>query len=464
MKGLYRRATDQVKTLLGSSFPFSGIHGPAPVHSAIQLHGKVLLFLFVLGFSPLAVLSQKQEDPKLYYVVSFPEPDSHTYQVELQLSNWPADTIRMKMPRWMPGYYQLMDYARSVENMKALGKNGKVIPVRKLNDHTWQLSGVGRTPVSLRYTIRTEKQFVANSYVDSTRAYVIPENTFLYVDEKIGLPVSVKVELNQKWKNKATGLEPVKGRFNEFSAPDFDILYDCPILIGNLQELPSFKVNGIDHRFIGYHIGNFDRVQFMDNLRKIVETSAALIGDIPYTHYTFIGIGPGQGGIEHLNNTTVSFNGDGLSRPGALDRIMNFLAHEYFHHFNVKRIRPFELGPFDYENGNRTNLLWVSEGLSVYYEYLIVKRAGLSDGATLLANLSSDLTAVENNPGKRYQSLQQASYSTWSDGPFGTQGSDPAKSISYYNKGPVVGLLLDFAIRHSTGNKSSLDDVMRLLY
>jgi predicted metalloprotease with PDZ domain len=241
-------------------------------------------------------------------------------------------------------------------------------------------------------------------------------------------------------------------------------LYDCPILIGKLEELPSFKIHGIEHRFIGYNMGQFDRVVFMDNLKKTVEAASSIIGDIPYKQYTFIGIGPGRGGIEHLNNTTVSFDGNGLEKPGAMNRTLNFLAHEYFHHYNVKRIRPFELGPFDYDKGNRTNLLWVSEGLSVYYEYLAVKRAGLADAATLFTNFEGNLNAHENNPGKVYQSLQQASYATWSDGPFGTQGTEKGKAISYYDKGPLVGLLLDFEIRNATQNEKSLDDVMRLLY
>ncbi len=127
-----------------------------------------------------------------------------------------------------------------------------------------------------------------------------------------------------------------------------------------------------------------------------------------------------------------------------MNRMMNFLAHEYFHHYNVKRIRPSELGPFDYDQGSKTNLLWVSEGLSVYYEYMVVKRAGLADEQTLFGDFEKNINANENNPGRRYQSLAQASYKTWSDGPFGTQGEEAGKSISYYDKGPVVGLLLDF--------------------
>jgi predicted metalloprotease with PDZ domain len=241
-------------------------------------------------------------------------------------------------------------------------------------------------------------------------------------------------------------------------------LYDCPILIGDLETLPSFNVRGIEHRFIGYKMGSFNRNLFMQYLKKTVEAAVAVIGDIPYEQYTFIGIGPGRGGIEHLNNCTISFDGKGLDKPEAMPGMMHFIAHEYFHHYNVKRIRPFELGPFNYDKGNRTNLLWVSEGLSVYYEYLIVKRAGLTDANTLLKAFSGNINAVENNPGRAYQSLQQASYSTWSDGPFGNIGNEPGKTISYYDKGPLVGLLLDFEIRNATQNKKSLDDVMRFLY
>jgi predicted metalloprotease with PDZ domain len=202
----------------------------------------------------------------------------------------------------------------------------------------------------------------------------------------------------------------------------------------------------------------------MNTLKKVVQAGIEIIGDIPYKQYTFIGIGPGYGGIEHLNNATVSFDGNGLNKKESVNRMMNFLAHEYFHHYNVKRIRPYELGPFDYDKENRTNLLWVSEGLTVYYEYLMVKRAGLISEQNLFSNFESSINAIENNPGRLYQSLIQASYNTWSEGPFGKQGKDANKSISYYDKGPGIGMILDLSIRNATQNNKSLDDVMRLLY
>jgi predicted metalloprotease with PDZ domain len=364
----------------------------------------------------------------------------------------------------MPGYYQMMDYAKDLENILAEDENGDHIPVKRLNDNAWSISGIRNRNFIVSYTIRSKRQFVANSYVDNDHAYIVPGNTFLYVDGLLRAPVTVNIDLKPEWDGIATGLKPVNGKTNEFIASDFDMLYDCPILVGDLEELSSFKVKGIEHRFIGYKLGSFDRSLFMDKLKKVVQSAVDIIGEIPYKQYTFIAIGPGQGGIEHLNNTTVSFNGNGLNSPQGMNRMMSFLAHEYFHHFNVKRIRPFELGPFDYDKENRTNLLWLSEGFTVYYESQILKRAGLINAETFLSHFNAELNTLENDPGRFHQSLSQASYNTWEEGPFGSHGTGPDRSISVYNKGAIFGLLLDLEIRNASNNNKSLDDVMRILY
>ncbi|MCX6328402.1 MAG: M61 family peptidase [Bacteroidia bacterium] len=423
-----------------------------------------LLLILTVCSSSNNRISEQKSNPVLQYTVSMPEPSNHYYHIELYCRGWIKDTIDFKMPKWTPGYYQIMDYAKEVTNFSAKDKNGNAISVKSPNDNTWQITVEKRTPFKVNYDVKADRKFVANNYLDSTHGYIVPAGAFLYIKEHINTPVSVKLIINKQWSRIATGLDPVPGKTNEFFASDFDMLYDCPILAGNLEELPPFKINGIEHRFIGYKLGSFDKEKFIANLTKIVQAGVEIFGDIPYKQYTFIGIGPGYGGIEHLNNTTVSFNGNGLDKKESMNRMMSFLAHEYFHNFNVKCIRPYELGPFDYDKENKTNLLWVSEGLTVYYEYLIVKRAGLISEQNFFGNFESSINAYENNPGRSYQSLTQASFNTWSDGPFGKQGEDADKSISYYDKGPVIGLILDFAIRHATQNKKSLDDVMRLLY
>lgn len=414
--------------------------------------------VFIIFCLSCTLVGKSQDNPTIQFTVSLQEASTHTYHVSLESKDWDQDTLTLKLPKWMPGYYQIMPYAKDLENINLNGDKGEL---KQLNENTWQLTGVKNNPFTIEYDIHTHRQFVATSYADSVHAYIIPENTFLYFNGHLDKAVSVIINKPKAWKNIATGLHQVKE--TTFTAPNYDILYDCPILVGNLRSLPSFEVKGIPHYFVGYNMGTFDETRFIQNLKAVVTAASNIIGDIPYSSYTFIAIGPGRGGIEHLNNTTVSFDGNQLEKSGGMNTVMNFLAHEYFHHYNVKRIRPFELGPFDYDKDNRTNLLWVSEGLSVYYEYLIVRRAGLIPDTTLLADFERNINTLQNNPGRKHQSLVEAGYATWSDGPFGNQ-TDQDKTISYYNKGPVVGLLLDLAIRYATENAKSLDDVMRYLY
>jgi predicted metalloprotease with PDZ domain len=404
--------------------------------------------------------------PKIQYTVSMPQAAKGKFHISLDAAGFNQDSIVLKMPNWMPGYYQLMNYANTVDSLAAFNQKGKALTVTKINANSWLIVTTKNSPFRVSYQIKTNRKFVANSFIDSAHAYIVSANNFFYVEGMLQLPVQVKINSTDQpgFKKIATGLEMVKGKTNVFTAPSFDILYDCPILVGDLKELPPFTVRGVPHRFIGYKMGSFDEGLFMNTLQKAIEQGVNIIDHIPFKEYTFIGIGPGRGGIEHLNNTTVSFSGNELKTPADINRIMNFLSHEYFHHYNVKRIRPVELGPFDYDKGSKTTQLWISEGLSVYFEYLMVKRAKIVDQEMFLNNLANNIAAHENNPGKAHQSLLQASYNTWSDGPFGTSGQDKNKAISYYDKGPVVGMLLDLAIRNASKNKFSLDHVMRFMY
>jgi predicted metalloprotease with PDZ domain len=430
-----------------------------------KVYQSILLLMIMSACTSLNKQSSGNlTSPDLEYKVSMEKQSTHNFHVDMFCSGWIKDTIDLKMARWMPGYYQIMDYANGVNDLSADDINGKSIPVTKANDNTWRIAAGKTSPFRVSYDVRADRRFVANNYLDSTHGYIIPESTFLYIKDLINKPVQVKVIINSKWSRIATGLDILPGKTNEFMASDFDELFDCPILAGDLEEFPSFEIYGIRHRFIGYNPGNFDRAEFMATLQKVVKAGVDIFGDIPYKQFTFIGIGPGYGGIEHSNNTTVSFNVSGFERKGSMSRMMSFLAHEYFHNYNVKRIRPYELGPFDYDKENRTNLLWVSEGLSVYYEYLMIKRAGLITDQELFSDIESNINALENDPGRHFQSLIQSSYSTWSDGPFGNRGMGADSSISYYDKGPIIGLILDLSIRNATGNKKSLDDVMRILY
>ncbi|MFD1142418.1 M61 family metallopeptidase [Larkinella insperata] len=419
-----------------------------------------VLLLFTIPYS----FGQKTE-AKLAFTVTMEDPASQLYHVIFRCEGLKGETLNFKMPVWTPGYYQLMNYAKSVENFRATDGSGNALKWEKTANSRWTVHPRQAGTVTLTYDIRATRNFVAGNFLDESHGYISPAGVFLHPEGQLKHPVTVTLKPYTKWPQLiATGLDSVGGQPQTYVAPNYDILYDSPMLMGKLEQLPSFEVNGIPHHFIGYNLGPFDRAQFIADLKKIVAGSAAVIGDIPYKHYTFIAIGPGGGGIEHLNSTSISFSGEQLNTRAGRNRMYNFLAHEYFHHYNVKRIRPVELGPFNYDQENRTRMLWVSEGFTVYYPYLILKKAGLMTEEEVFSGLQSNIASYENKPGHRFQSATQASFETWEDGPFGRTGDEAYKTISYYSKGPVLGAMLDFKIRHESQNKKSLDDVMRALY
>jgi predicted metalloprotease with PDZ domain len=402
------------------------------------------------------------------FTVSMEQPRTHLYHVAFRCEGLKGATQDFKMPAWSPGYYGIFDFAKNVQNFHAEDGTGKELKWEKASANDWKVQTGGVPAVTVAYDALATSSFVANAYLGEDRGYIVGTGVFMYVAGQIAHPVTVEIKLNPDWKSIATGLDPVSpDKPDILAAPDFDVLYDSPILMGNLESLPWFEIKGIPHYFIGYKLGNnFDREQFMKDLKATIEQGIAVIGEIPYTHYTFLAYGPGKGGIEHLNSASVPFTGNpGLDTRAGKIRELSFLGHEYFHNYNVKRIRPIALGPFDYDKANLTNMLWVSEGITVYYEYLMVARAGFMNQEELLDSFHRDIAAYENDTGHLFQSATQSSWDTWSQGPFGGRGrAGISKSISYYNKGSALGLLLDFAIRHATKDKKSLDTVMQTLY
>jgi len=402
------------------------------------------------------------------FTVSMEQPGTHIFHVAFHCEGLKGTAQDFRMPVWSPGYYGIRDFAKNVQNFRAEDGHGKELKWEKAAN-AWKVETDNTPVLNLTYDVLATSTFVTDPYLGEDRGYIVGTGVFMYLAGQVAHPVTVEFKLNRNWTSIATGLDPVsRSNPNKVAAPNFDVLYDSPILMGNLESLPPFEIKGVPHYFIGFKLGanNFNREQFMKNLKAVVAQGIAVIGEVPYTHYTFLGIGSGAGGIEHLNSTTVPFTGSPSldTKAGAL-RTLNFLAHEYFHNFNVKRIRPVALGPFDYDKANLTNMLWVSEGFTSYYEYLMVARAGFMNQEELLDSYRKEISAYEGNTGHLFQSATKSSWDSWTQGPFGGRGrGGVSKSISYYNKGAALGLLLDFKIRHETKNKKSLDTVMQALY
>lgn len=430
---------------------------------------RLVLTALLLSFVaiPSSSMARASQSPpavgeRISLMVSMDQPFTHYFHVVLRVVGIRSDTLDVKLPAWTPGYYQILDYARNVLNFRAEDGTGLAIGWKKTTKNTWRLRTGRATAVAVSYDVYAFASSVADSHLDDERAFICPAGVFMHVAGRLQLPVTVIVKPFGAWRTVSTGLDPVPGQPNTFAAPDVDTLYDCPILVGN-QEVIPFEVRGIPHVLAGNNLGSLDRVKFVADLKKMIESAATLMGEIPYTHYAFLVIGPGGGGLEHRNSTALTIGSGSLNTREAYIRWLAFVTHEYFHLYNVKRIRPIALGPFDYDRENYTNMLWVSEGFTVYYEDLILHRAGLLTRDELLDRESANIARYENAPGHLFQSATESSFDTWIK--FFTRTPNLATTtISYYDKGAALGLLLDLAIRYDTVNRRSLDDVMRALY
>lgn len=395
-----------------------------------------------------------------HYTLSMERPNLHYFHVVMRTDGLPGTSTEFRMPAWSPGYYKIVDYAGNLINFRAIDGNGRPLPWEKTAKNAWKVK-TGKAPVvEISYDVYGFNRHCAESYLGDDSAFIVPTGTFMYAAGMLKLPATVEIRPLPGWTRVATGLDPVAGKPNLFSAPDFDTLYDSPILAGRLETF-TFEVNGVPHEVAAVDLTGVDKEKFAADLKRMVGSATSLIGDIPYKHYTFLMIGDGRGGLEHLNSAALTYQLDGLvSQPAGF---MSFVAHEFFHLYNVKRIRPLALGPFDYDRENYTRMLWVSEGFTVYYENLILNRAGLMTADEALGSLGDVISIYEQSPGRYIQSATASSFDTWLNS-YSRNEHTANTTVSYYDAGAVLGLLLDLKIRHESRGKASLDDVMRTLY
>ncbi len=409
----------------------------------------------------LTLASNSFAAAKVAFIVSMQNPAAHTFHVRMRADGLRAPLEDFQLPQWSTGYYGILNFSRYVSNFHATDAAGRALVWEKTARNTWRVVSGTSPVVLLEYDVFGVTRFSANNYLGEDRAFLSPAGLFVHPAGMLDVPVTLEL-IPSEWPHISTGLDPVSGKPSTFSAPNFDVLYDCPILIGN-HEILKFDVRGVPHYIALEDVpASVSRTQMQVDLKAIVTAATNIFGEVPYRHYTFLMMGRGGGGIEHSNSSANQFDGTSLITPAGYLRWLSFIAHEYFHNFNVKRIRPLALGPFDYDQENLTDLLWVSEGLSVYYQDLLLVRAGLMSREQYLDKLAAAIGTFENAPGRNYQSATESSLTTWSSGS-GVAG-DRNTTISYYNNGAMLGAMLELNIRAASGNRHSLDDAMRGLY
>ena len=403
--------------------------------------------------------------PEIAFTVSMPRPHTHLFEVEARLRYRGAapERLDLLMPVWTPGSYLVREFERHVQGFAAQDGGGRALPWTKANKNTWRIETGGAREVRVRYSVYANELTVRTSELNDRHAFWNNANLLVYPDGLLGAPSTLRVEPPGGWKI-ATGLPAVAGARDTFRAENFDVLYDSPFLAGDLRVL-AFEVRGVPHRIVVDGPGNYDPARLRADVLKVVEAAVALMGDTPYRDYTFmLMLAPtGSGGLEHLNSTALIWRRFGFSTPEDLRSFYGLVAHEFFHIWNVKLIRPDALGPFDYTRENYTRLLWVAEGLTSYYDNALVRRAGLMTDRQYLDLIARDIQNLQNTPGRLVQSAEEASFDAWIKY-YRPDENTINSSVSYYDKGALVGLLLDLEIRRRSNGARSLDDVMRALY
>ena len=396
---------------------------------------------------------------RLRYHLAMSQPHCHLFQVQLAVADAPGPTIDLKLPSWAPGAYKLVDNARNLRALVAEGPQGK-LPVERIDLHTWRVHH-GGADFSVTYQVFGDKPQIHQAQLTATHAMVNGAAIFVYPAGGQDWPCELSVELPEGWEISVALTETAP---LTYVAPSYDALIDAPIQAGTFERA-EFEVLGVPHAITWQAPYPMDRQKVVDGLKRIVEAEGAFWSGpgaeakLPYERYIFqYQHGPESflNGLEHR---------DSMMIVGPMDLANNahgffaLTAHEVFHAWNVKRLRPVGLGPFDYQKPAHTTALWVVEGLTEYFTELMVLRAGLQSRTQYLQGVAGSLQMLEQSPGRLITSLADSSFITWNFGDDRWNGA-----INYYLKGSLVGLALDLTIRHLTENRKSLDDVMRVLW
>ena len=390
------------------------------------------------------------------YTVSMPKPTSSLLHVAMEIRGAAGPSVDVAMPAWSPGAYSLHWAAKNVTALSATDGAGTPLEARMVDTSMWRIRPSAPV-IRVRYQV-----YLGPTTMNDAHATINGTRTLMYVVGKSPYPapgaLTLAVDAPAGWKL-ATGLDEI--RPGVFGAPDYDTLVDAPIEASPNLEVVTFDDQGAHYEIVIDGRNDFDKDRMREDLRKMVAEHVRMMGGAPYRRYVFLlhgTNGTGTGGLEHLNSTAISFGRYASTNRDHYNTFLSVMSHEYFHLWNVKRIRPAILGPFDYSRPQHTRNLYVCEGLTDYYDDLALVRAGVWDRPTFYAALAKAIQQLQTQPGHLVTSAEMSSFLTWN-----RPDNGPNVSISYYTKGDILGVLLDLELRARTANRRTLDDVLRML-
>ncbi|HVS21800.1 MAG TPA: PDZ domain-containing protein [Pyrinomonadaceae bacterium] len=438
----------------------------------------VFLSLLLLAIS-IAVFAQEQT-LKINYHLTVSHPNSHLLEVSIEVevpSDARLESLDFQMAKWSPGRYAVFDFAKNVQEFQAVAGicppksrcDMAMRPVTRVNDQTWRVPFMNSQSLTINYKVFGNDLSGTFSQLDSRHANFNGGCVFMYIVNHKQDPVKLEIDPPKDWRIVNGRMERADQR--EWQFPNWDIMIDTPTEIAPNWTEDDFKVDAKTYHVVVHSLGNEGgkRRELVRDIEKIVKAETAMWGPPEFDSYTFLihfaNDAHSSDGMEHLTSTQIIMSGT-LADPGMYEETLDAIAHEFFHVWNVKRLRPIELGPWDFTRPANTRGLWIAEGITNYYGHLMQRRAGIWDDAKLFSTLGAQITEVENSPGSRLMSAEESSLSApfIDDAPHAQQTNLANTSISYYPKGEVLGLVLDLLIRGKTQGKASLDEVMRNMY
>lgn len=397
------------------------------------------------------------------YTVTFPEAQAHYADVEMNISGLHQKVLDLKMPVWTPGSYLVREFSKNVESFTAEA-NGEQLDVRKIRKNIWHIPVGNISNIKIRYKVYAFELSVRTSLIDVSHAFLSTTGIFVYPDGMLHHPSVIHIIPYKGWTKVSTSLESVGNDPFTLHAPNYDILFDSPIEVGN-QDVFGFDVDGVKYEVAMCGGGNYDKAKLSRDMPQIIRQEAAIYYENPNKHYVFIvhNTSKGGGGLEHLSSTVLGASRDNYANERGYQNFLSLVAHEHFHLWNVKRLRPLVLGPFDYDNENYTTDLWIAEGFTAYYQDIIIRRTNLYPADNYIGIIANNITNLENQPGAKIETLADASFDAWIK-LYRPNENTANSTISYYTKGSLVALMLDLEIINNSQGKFSLDDVMRYMY
>jgi predicted metalloprotease with PDZ domain len=403
--------------------------------------------------------------PTIHYQVAMPQPQSHLFEVTLLVENWQEPVLNLKMPVWTPGSYLVREYAKNLQDFSAeMTDKQQSLPICKIAKNHWQVDTASTSKITVRYRVFANELSVRTNHLDATHGYFNGAALFFFIPGFEQQPLQIAITLPKPEWQVTTPLPLVSGQAHTFEAKDFDTLVDSPFEIGSHQ-IYNFEVLGKSHQLAVWGQGNLNPEKLIEDTQKIIEVEAKIFGGLPYERYLFLLhlTNNSFGGLEHKDGCALIYSRFGFRAKEKYQRFIQLVAHEFFHLWNVKRIRPKALEKFDYDQENYTTSLWFSEGTTSYYDLQIPLRAGIYDAKTFLENLSKEITQLQLTPGRKVQPLAESSFDAWIK-LYRRDANSNNSQISYYLKGEMVSFLLDLLIRSRHRNQRSFDDVMAMMW